>query len=66
MSSFKGPGQVTSDSLKDTIRTHHDIEKDNNNARFIKKSARVSIYFPLSILLMCRLSFSRTLRSRRQ
>ena len=39
----QGPGQVTSDSLKDTIRTHHDIEKDTNNARFIKKSSRVCV-----------------------
>ena len=40
----QGPGQVTSESLKDTIRTHHDIEKDTTNARFIKKSSRVSLF----------------------
>ncbi len=37
----QGPGQVTTDSLKDTIRSHHDMEKDTANARFIKKAAKV-------------------------
>ena len=46
LKAVQGPGQVTSDSLKDTIRTHHDIEKDTSNARFIKKSSRVCQSFP--------------------
>lgn len=33
----QGPGTVTTNELKDTIRTHHDIEKDNQSAKFIKK-----------------------------
>lgn len=32
-----GPGMVVDDDLKNTIRTHHDIDKDN--AKFMKKSA---------------------------
>eukprot|EP00053_Salpingoeca_punica_P011142 m.99720 g.99720 ORF g.99720 m.99720 type:complete len:768 (+) comp15597_c0_seq1:109-2412(+) len=36
----QGPGMVTTHELKDTIRTHHDIEKDNSSAKFIKKSCK--------------------------
>lgn len=36
----QGPGMVTTNELKDTIRTHHDIEKDTGNAQFIKKSKK--------------------------
>lgn len=32
-----GPGMVVDDDLKNTIRTHHDIEKDN--AAFLKKAS---------------------------
>lgn len=37
----QGPGQVTTHELKDTIRTHHDVDKDNSSARFVKKSIKV-------------------------
>lgn len=36
----QGPGMVTTNELKDTIRTHHDIEKDTGNAQFIKKAKK--------------------------
>eukprot|EP00050_Salpingoeca_kvevrii_P010416 m.8299 g.8299 ORF g.8299 m.8299 type:complete len:767 (-) comp2844_c0_seq1:371-2671(-) len=36
----QGPGLVTTNELKDTIRTHHDIMKDNASAKFIKKAAK--------------------------
>lgn len=36
----QGPGIVTSPELKDTIRSHHDMDKDNTYARFVKKSAK--------------------------
>lgn len=36
----QGPGLVTSNDLKDTIRSHHDLEKDNSCARFAKKSVK--------------------------
>lgn len=32
-----GPGMVVDDDLKNTIRTHHDIDKDN--AKFLKKAS---------------------------
>lgn len=34
----QGPGQVVNDELKDPIRSHHDIEKDN--AVFMKKAIK--------------------------
>lgn len=36
----QGPGMVTSNELKDTIRSHHDLEKDNAYARFAKKAVK--------------------------
>ncbi|EGD80943.1 SEC23B protein [Salpingoeca rosetta] len=36
----QGPGQITTDEFKDTIRTHHDIEKDNASAKFVKKATK--------------------------
>lgn len=36
----QGAGQVTTNDFKDTIRSHHDIEKDLPSARFHKKSAK--------------------------
>ena len=38
----QGPGQITTDEFKDTIRTHHDIDKDNASAKFVKKATKVS------------------------
>ncbi|XP_065176879.1 protein transport protein Sec23A-like isoform X2 [Sycon ciliatum] len=34
----QGPGMVVSNDLKETIRTHHDVEKDN--CRYMKKSLK--------------------------
>lgn len=41
----QGPGAVVGDELKSTIRSHHDIEKDN--AKYMKKAIKVifKIYF---------------------
>jgi protein transport protein SEC23 len=36
----QGPGQIASDEQKTTIRTHHDIERENASAAYHKKSAR--------------------------
>lgn len=35
----QGPGAVVGDELKSTIRSHHDIEKDN--AKYMKKAIKV-------------------------
>jgi len=32
---------VATDEFKDTIRTHHDIYKDNSNAKNVKKTSKV-------------------------
>lgn len=37
-----GPGMVVDEDLKNTIRSHHDIEKDN--ARHMKKAVKVYSY----------------------
>ena len=34
----QGPGQVVNDDLKNPIRSHHDIEKDN--AKYMKKAIK--------------------------
>ena len=36
----QGPGIVIGQERKDTIRTHHDIEKENASAQYIKKSTK--------------------------
>lgn len=36
----QGPGAVVGDELKSTIRSHHDIEKDN--AKYMKKAIKVT------------------------
>ena len=35
----QGPGMVVGDELKHTIRSHHDIEKDN--CKYMKKAMKV-------------------------
>ena len=35
----QGPGMVVGDELKNPIRSHHDIEKDN--CKYMKKSIKV-------------------------
>jgi protein transport protein SEC23 len=43
----EGPGMVVSNELKEPIRSHHDIEKDN--IKYYKKATKVYIiilYFP--------------------
>lgn len=35
----QGPGMVIDDDLKNTIRSHHDIEKDN--CKYMKKAMKV-------------------------
>ena len=37
----QGPGMIINDELKNVIRSHHDIEKDN--ARHLKKASKVTI-----------------------
>ena len=37
----QGPGMVVGDELKNPIRSHHDIEKDN--AKFMKKAMKVHV-----------------------
>ena len=37
---YQGPGMVTTNEFKDTIRTHHDIEKGSNSAKYVKKSLK--------------------------
>ena len=34
----QGPGMVVNDDLKDPIRSHHDIDKDN--AKYLKKATK--------------------------
>ena len=36
----QGPGMIINDELKNVIRSHHDIEKDN--ARHMKKASKVT------------------------
>eukprot|EP00040_Diaphanoeca_grandis_P001596 m.18936 g.18936 ORF g.18936 m.18936 type:complete len:765 (-) comp12269_c1_seq1:22-2316(-) len=36
----QGPGMVTTNELKDTIRTHHDIEKDTTSASYMPKARK--------------------------
>eukprot|EP00049_Salpingoeca_infusionum_P000330 m.39098 g.39098 ORF g.39098 m.39098 type:complete len:793 (+) comp10280_c0_seq4:160-2538(+) len=36
----QGPGQIITDDYKDTIRSHHDIEKGNENAKFVKRASQ--------------------------
>ena len=37
----QGPGMVVGDELKHTIRSHHDIEKDN--CKYMKKAMKVNM-----------------------
>lgn len=48
----QGPGAVVGDELKSTIRSHHDIEKDN--AKYMKKAIKVCLN--LLYLLICMFS----------
>ena len=41
----QGPGMVVGDELKNPIRSHHDIEKDN--VKFMKKAMKVTHCCPL-------------------
>lgn len=43
----QGPGAVVGDELKSTIRSHHDIEKDN--AKYMKKGIKVIFFLMLLI-----------------
>jgi hypothetical protein len=46
----QGPGMVIDDELKNTIRSHHDIEKDN--CKYMKKAMKVNFPFlPVALLL---------------
>lgn len=38
----EGPGMVVSNELKDLIRGHHDIEKDN--VKYYKKALKVTFF----------------------
>lgn len=48
----QGPGLVTTGFLKETIRTHHDIIRDNASAKYIKKAAKV-LLVSLGLLSDC-------------
>lgn len=39
----QGPGTIIDEELKHTIRSHHDIEKDN--AKYMKKAIKVETTF---------------------
>ncbi len=36
----QGPGMVVSNQKEETIRSHHDMEKDNNLCRYVKKATK--------------------------
>lgn len=36
----QGPGMVTCNDLRETIRTHHDVSKQNDSAKYVKKAAK--------------------------
>ncbi len=38
----QGPGMVIDEELKNTIRSHHDIEKDN--CKYMKKAMKVTLH----------------------
>ena len=42
----QGPGMVVSNQKEETIRSHHDMEKDNNLCRFVKK-----VIIPMMIMV---------------
>ena len=44
----QGPGMVVGDELKHTIRSHHDIEKDN--CKYMKKAMKVLFSSHVSII----------------
>ena len=44
----QGPGMVVGDELRHTIRSHHDIEKDN--CKYMKKAMKVML--PLISLII--------------
>lgn len=46
----QGPGAVVGDELKSTIRSHHDIEKDN--AKYMKKAIKVIFFENLFLILL--------------
>jgi protein transport protein SEC23 len=37
---LQGPGMVTTNEFKETIRTHHDIEKGSSSAKYVKKALK--------------------------
>lgn len=51
----QGPGMVVGDELKHTIRSHHDIEKDN--CKYMKKAMKVWESGSLICQLVCFKSF---------
>lgn len=46
----QGPGIIIDEELKNTIRSHHDIEKDN--AKYMKKAVKVIEENPLRLNLL--------------
>ena len=44
----QGPGTIIDEELKHTIRSHHDIEKDN--AKYMKKAIKVGAIVESSLL----------------
>ena len=41
----QGPGMIVGESLKDPIRSHHDLEKDS--CKYHKKACKVGLTRPL-------------------
>lgn len=47
----QGPGMIIDEELKNTIRSHHDIEKDD--AKYMKKAIKVRtfiLYIPIRFI----------------
>jgi hypothetical protein len=53
----QGPGIIIDEEQKHTIRSHHDIEKDN--AKYMKRAIKVTAIF-LSLIDKCKFYFSFT------
>lgn len=46
----EGPGMVVGNELKEPIRSHHDIEKDN--VKYFKKSTKVNSFMTSNIVVI--------------
>lgn len=46
----EGPGQVTSTELREPIRSHHDIDRDN--VKYFKKAIKVNLFHPACLIVL--------------